>query len=220
MSSSRAPTSSELALSASIHALLLAPAPVLARSITAQGLACALLLITLSVLEARESRPCPKSTQARVETPLNVASGVSLLAIGWLSVAGQGGSWTGAFVAASGIALRVLAIRTLGEAFTSAIAPSAGALTETGIYGWVRHPSELGLLAIGAGLALLGGSPAAAVAFGCALLPSSVLRIRWEEQALSATFGDRHRVYRHRTGRLFPRPSSLLDRRPPARDLF
>ncbi len=74
----------------------------------------------------------------------------------------------GTVVTASGIALRVLAMRILGERFqlTPRQVNDAPRLITTGPYAVVRHPGYTALLLAFTGLALIGGGP-----LGCSLSP-------------------------------------------------
>lgn len=82
-----------------------------------------------------------------------------------------------------GITLRVQAIRTLQSRFVSDI--QMGKITHDGIYAWLRHPSEFGLLLIAIGAPLLIGSLLAASAAAIVLLPISLWRMHRENVALS-----------------------------------
>jgi protein-S-isoprenylcysteine O-methyltransferase len=99
--------------------------------------------------------------------------------------------------------LRLRAIEDLGAGFSSAIEPGRRLVAE-GIYAWVRHPSEAGLLLLAGGLSGLGGSWVAAGLVVAVLLPVSILRILQEERSLSARFGARHARYRGSVGALVP----------------
>ncbi len=88
---------------------------------------------------------------------LALPTGVALL-IGQVAAiaAGPAGSRVGLVVAAAGVALRIWAIRTLGDAFRTAL--DTPRLVATGPYRWLRHPSELGLVVIAAGGAIASAS--------------------------------------------------------------
>jgi protein-S-isoprenylcysteine O-methyltransferase len=106
---------------------------------------------------------------------------------------------------ALGIALRWYAILHLGRFFTVNVAIAADhRLIESGPSRVVRHPSYTGSIAIIAGLGLcLCNSVSLAVLLIPALLVF-LRRIRIEEDALIATFGQRYRDYMRRTKRLIP----------------
>ncbi len=123
----------------------------------------------------------------------------------WPLPGGAALRWAGVALAALGFLLRVLAIGRLGSRFSPVVEVQAGEALETGgVYALVRHPGYAG-----AGLANLG----AILAFGSAVtLPLAVLmglatgaRVRREERALEATYGDAWRRYAERTGRWWPR---------------
>ncbi|MDF2691959.1 MAG: Protein-S-isoprenylcysteine O-methyltransferase [Labilithrix sp.] len=195
-----------IALGSAAHlALLVAPFVVAGRLdvFTApRSIACAALLLALSLLE---SRAAPRdSGDVGV---LGAISGITLLVIGWLAI-GSGPtpgtwSWLGAGCGAIGIALRLRAIADLGTDFSSAIEPGQR-LVAVGIYARVRHPSEVGLLLLGAGLAGLGGSRGATALAAAVLLPASIVRIAREERALSARFGERYTRYREAVHAVVP----------------
>jgi protein-S-isoprenylcysteine O-methyltransferase Ste14 len=84
-----------------------------------------------------------------------------------------------------GVHLRTLAIRKLGKSFAMPPwAQSDISLKRDGVFGRVRHPSELGFVAICLGLALVVDSTAAFGIFASVLLPLTLLRVRQEEQWL------------------------------------
>ena len=108
-----------------------------------------------------------------------------LLVTGWGLLHGDGSAW-GALPFALGVALRLLAIATLGERFTHGVELIPGhRLERSGIYRWMHHPSELGLLLIGLGTGLLLGTPEATLW----MLPPMLLRIRAEEHLLRPLAG-------------------------------
>jgi protein-S-isoprenylcysteine O-methyltransferase Ste14 len=92
----------------------------------------------------------------------------------------------GALFVVVGIALRVGAIRTLGAQFVSDI-QIGGPIVRDGIYAWLRHPSEIGLLLIAIGAPLLISSPLTAIAAATVLLPISLWRMRRESTALAGS---------------------------------
>jgi protein-S-isoprenylcysteine O-methyltransferase Ste14 len=72
-----------------------------------------------------------------------------------------------------------------------------------GIYGVIRHPSYLGLLAGSFGWALAFRSGAGLVLAALTIIPV-VGRIRAEETLLRTQFGRDYEAYRARTSRLVP----------------
>ncbi|MEQ1747449.1 MAG: isoprenylcysteine carboxylmethyltransferase family protein [Saprospiraceae bacterium] len=121
-----------------------------------------------------------------------------ILAQTWWEAAGM-------MLMATGLALRIWAIRTLGQAFSSTVQIlQEHRLVTTGPYRIVRHPSY-----IGAYLVFLGGAVFLQAWVG--LIVSAVcmgvaygIRIPAEERALEANFGDEWRAYRKRTWGMVP----------------
>lgn len=83
-----------------------------------------------------------------------------------------------------GIALRASAIYALGPRFVSDICCDAPPVS-LGIYRYLRHPSEVGLLAIAVGGPMVLQAPWSAFIAGCILLPISAWRIRREDKILA-----------------------------------
>jgi protein-S-isoprenylcysteine O-methyltransferase len=133
------------------------------------------------------------------------ASGLGTLLVFWLGLLARadtayahrdGWQWAGLPLMLAGIGLRVLAIRTLGPYFVSETVVRPGQpLVRRGIYQFVRHPSETGLLAMVAGASLLLESRAALVVCFLMLLPISVWRVRREDRCLDTAFGQSFRAY-------------------------
>jgi protein-S-isoprenylcysteine O-methyltransferase Ste14 len=73
----------------------------------------------------------------------------------------------------------------------------------SGLYGFIRHPSYLGLfvLALGWGLAFRSG---VGVLIAVLMLTVVLARIESEERLPSESFGDEYDAYRARTWRLIP----------------
>ena len=111
-----------------------------------------------------------------------------------------------ALTLAAGIALRVAAMRALGERFTRTlvVAPDQ-ALATDGPYRHVRHPGYLAALVVFPSYAALGASALAAGVAALALFAAAyAVRIPAEERMLERAFGERWRDYRARTKRLLP----------------
>lgn len=83
----------------------------------------------------------------------------------------------------AGIFLRASAIHALGPRFVSDICCDTPPVS-AGIYRYLRHPSEVGLLAIAIGGPLVLQAPWSALIAGCILLPISAWRIRREDKVL------------------------------------
>jgi protein-S-isoprenylcysteine O-methyltransferase Ste14 len=104
-----------------------------------------------------------------------------------------------------GLAMRIWAIVTLGQAFRTTVEVDPGqAVISTGPYARIRHPSYAGLLLVLAGFGFaLDEWRSLAV---CVLLPlpALLLRIRVEEAELTRVLGDSYRRYQQHTKRLIP----------------
>jgi protein-S-isoprenylcysteine O-methyltransferase Ste14 len=104
-----------------------------------------------------------------------------------------------------GIALRVWAVRTLGRFFRTVVMIHANhRLITTGPYRLIRHPSYAGSLLTLAGLGLALGSWLSLLVAVLGALIGFTRRIRIEESALRARFGDAYTAYTRRTWRLAP----------------
>ena len=91
----------------------------------------------------------------------------------------------GAVLLVLGINLRLLAIAALGPRFVTDIRAS-GQVVRDGVYAWLRHPSEIGLLLIAAGGPFLIGAPRTAACGVLLLLPISLWRMRREDVFLAS----------------------------------
>ena len=136
----------------------------------------------------------------------------SFFAIGWAAVPGLEMPFShhtlrivALVVVATGLVVRIVAIATLGKAFSANVAiRSTQTLQRSGLYSWVRHPSYLGMelifLAVGVwshnwgSLAVMILLPTAAVLY----------RIHVEEIALRSAFGAEYEEYAKTTKRLIP----------------
>jgi isoprenylcysteine carboxyl methyltransferase (ICMT) family protein YpbQ len=124
---------------------------------------------------------------------LALPTGVALLAgqVGGAIENGDGAAWGVALIAV-GAALRVTAIVQLGGGFRTRL--DSPTLVTTGVYRWLRHPSEYGLILIAAGGAVALASWIAAIA-ACVVAALSVVRCRREDAALRRTHGDAHAAW-------------------------
>jgi len=114
-------------------------------------------------------------------------------------------SLAGLIVLMAGLAIRCIAIVTLGKAFSANVAiKSAQTIQRTGIYSVLRHPSYSGLLLIFLGIGLHSRNW---LALAVAFLPSTaalLYRIRIEEAVLNTKFGPEYAAYSRVTKRLVP----------------
>ena len=134
---------------------------------------------------------------------LFVAIGLAFSAIGSLhSIVLQ---IIGVVVMGIGIIVRSIAIAQLGRFHTPNVAVREDhLLLETGLYRYVRHPSYLGALIAFFGLSLALGNWLSVVVTMVIMPCIYLYRIREEETALCAAFGDAYRAYCRRTKRLIP----------------
>lgn len=108
----------------------------------------------------------------------------------------------------SGTILRAIAIARLGDRFRTEVSVDAThRLLQHGIYGWIRHPSETGLLLATLGICLLTGWYAGLALWLGGLVPLSFLRVRLEEHHLESVHGDVYRQYARRVRRFIPLPT-------------
>lgn len=106
---------------------------------------------------------------------------------------------------AAGITLRQWAIRTLGRHFSVVVAIEQDhKLVQGGPYRWLRHPAYTGGLLAIVGLHLVMGNGWTLLVALVALLPAFIYRLRLEERALLAHFGDLYRAYQQTTWGLLP----------------
>jgi protein-S-isoprenylcysteine O-methyltransferase Ste14 len=104
-----------------------------------------------------------------------------------------------------GLAIRWTAIITLGKSFSSNVAiQDSQKVIRAGIFGVVRHPSYLGLLLV---FLAVGIHSRNWIAFALAVVPPTaalLYRIRVEEAALLAAFGEEYLAYSREIKRLIP----------------
>jgi protein-S-isoprenylcysteine O-methyltransferase Ste14 len=104
-----------------------------------------------------------------------------------------------------GLGVRVVAIVTLGKAFSANVATSAEQkLQRSGLYSLVRHPSYLGLELIFLAFALHSRTWACFAVVLVAPTLAVLYRIHVEETALRVAFGAEYEDYSRRTKRLIP----------------
>ena len=105
-----------------------------------------------------------------------------------------------------GLALRVWAIASLGNAFRTTVEVEPGQdVVSSGPYRWIRHPSDAGLLLIVAGFGAAVGNWLSLAACVLLPLPAIVWRIRVEEAELNRVLGHAYRTYQSDRARLIPR---------------
>lgn len=129
-----------------------------------------------------------------------VAAGVR-----WLPVEAVWARWLGLGVMAAGLALRVASIWWLGPMFTRLVQILPGhRLITNGPYRFVRHPSYSGLLLFFTGMGLAFGDWLSLAVMATIPLAGVLYRIRVEERALLARFGEEYSGYMRRVPSLLP----------------
>lgn len=104
-----------------------------------------------------------------------------------------------------GSAIRLWAIVVLGRHFTVDVAIRKDhQLVTGGPYRWLRHPSYTGVVLVVASFAAIAQNWTAALVGLVPVLLVLSLRIRVEERALAAAFGEAWRAHCQRTWRLLP----------------
>ncbi len=114
----------------------------------------------------------------------------SVIGAGWLGLtvsalttAGAGRTWP-LLLIALGLAMRAAAVRRLGPRYGDGLTP-LGPRETGGIYRFLRHPGELGMLLVASGSALTLGSVWALGCVAGVIIPASLWRMSGEERALS-----------------------------------
>lgn len=145
-------------------------------------------------------------------------SSIGLLAVMMLALVnhrstGVGVLLMGSALVIAGVQLRVAAIRALQHCFVSQTGLINGhSLVCDGPYGWMRHPSEAGLLLITSGLASVAASVVPLLLVLVVLFPVTLWRIRREDRMLARVFEDQFATYRRQVPALIPLRSYGLRR--------
>jgi len=116
---------------------------------------------------------------------LATLTGLAVLATFVLAVMSHSFIISGAIVMAAGIALRCAAVYTLGPRFVSELRSDAP-LIRRGVYRWLDHPSEAGLLTLTLGACVLFRSMPALVVWVVAVVPLTIARVRIENEFLQS----------------------------------
>jgi protein-S-isoprenylcysteine O-methyltransferase Ste14 len=201
-----------LAAAATLHAVLvLLPAWLLAwwrGEAPRLSLACCGLLLLASGWGALEARWTSATRDAGAAGRAPALQGALL----WLAMVcaastllvGPGDCLGGSLVC-TGIGLRLAAIASLGGQFRTRLegAPDQTLIT-TGLYGWIRHPSELGNVCIMLGLAALAHAGPFALLVTAAALVLANHRVREEDAALLRGHGSRFTAHAAAVGAWTP----------------
>ena len=104
-----------------------------------------------------------------------------------------------------GIALREWSVLSLGRYFTVSVVVAPGqTLVRRGPYQWLRHPAYSGSILSLVGFSLSVGTWVGAVLVLILSVSGYLNRVRIEEEALLAAFGNEYRDYMQHTWRFFP----------------
>jgi protein-S-isoprenylcysteine O-methyltransferase Ste14 len=142
----------------------------------------------------------------------DVANGIELLGmvlgfvgIGHIQTAPRVIGLIGLLLLISGIAIRSIAIRTLGKFFTGTVViKNDHQLIRTGLYNYLRHPAYTGTLLAHLGLGLAFANWFSLALSSVPFLLVAMYRMRVEERALAATFGAEYSSYCETSKRLIP----------------
>lgn len=111
----------------------------------------------------------------------------------------------GLLVAALSFVVRAAAVRALGRMWSVHIEiRREHQLVKDGPFAWVRHPIYLAAILELVGAMLFMNSVYTWILFGVAFVPSLAARIRLEERAMIAQFGDAYQTYRRTTPAVLP----------------
>lgn len=111
----------------------------------------------------------------------------------------------GLIVAGLSFVVRAAAVRALGRMWSVHIEiRREHELMKDGPYGWVRHPIYLAAILELVGAMLFMNSVYTWIIFVVMFIPSLVARIRLEERAMIAQFGENYRLYRKTTPAVIP----------------
>lgn len=114
-------------------------------------------------------------------------------------------AWVGVGLMVAGLGIRSWAVIHLGKAFTWHIDPGqADGLITSGPYSVVRHPSYTGAYLLYTGTLVFVGAWYALPACMVGMVLAFVRRIRHEEAALEAKFGNTYIEYRQRVSAVVP----------------
>ena len=121
--------------------------------------------------------------------------------------------WTalGLVTFAGSLVVRNVAIQTLGRFWSLHVEIRAEhQLVREGIYNLVRHPAYAAITLEVLSIPLTVNAWWTLLFAAATYVPLLLVRLRHEEQALVAKFGDAYRAYQREVGALVPKPSALL----------
>jgi protein-S-isoprenylcysteine O-methyltransferase Ste14 len=114
--------------------------------------------------------------------------------------------WVGLGLAWIGLLVREWAVLSLGRFFTVLVEinPNQHLIT-SGLYRWIRHPAYTGGILTMTGFGLAAGTWIGAILALAVTVIGYSYRVRIEERAMLAAFGEEYRGYMRHTGKFFPR---------------
>ena len=215
-----APNSVELSVAGACCNLLVIVAPALLIAKFSTLLADIPLLLwlfalaTWCVLESTFSKLAFHGAENARLPWLPYSSGVALLVFQWIILLWHcrtpvqpalSHMLAGGLLLLTGVSLRLLAIVTLRQFFTSHVTVREHhRLITEGVYTYLRHPSELGLLLATLGQVVYFSGYISFAWWLCGLLPLSCLRMRVEDHLLARLAPEEFSRYRSRTPALLP----------------
>ena len=111
----------------------------------------------------------------------------------------------GVVLMATGVAIRVVAMRTLGKFFTRTLQIREGHhVVSDGIYRRVRHPGYLGDIVLFVGSGIATSNVITTVLILCMFITAYVRRIAVEERMLTDQLGKEYSDYKGKTWKLIP----------------
>ncbi len=117
----------------------------------------------------------------------------------------EGFRGAGLILCGVGLAIIASALWAMGRVMQVSPEPKAdGHLITRGIYGWLRHPMDTGIVLIVVGLGMRAPSLLVGIAGG-SLIALLFMKARYEERLLVARYPD-YAAYRTRTGGVLPPP--------------
>jgi protein-S-isoprenylcysteine O-methyltransferase Ste14 len=146
------------------------------------------LVVESRVARSEVKRPSTRLDKGTLELYAAARAATVILALLLSGVQPLSTIAVGASIFVSGIALRLIAIRTLGRFYSHRIRVSSDqTVVDTGPYRLMRHPAYTGMLLAHAGFVLASFHVAAAAALVALFVPAVVARILIEERALTST---------------------------------
>lgn len=126
--------------------------------------------------------------------------------IGFMNLGGYWVVLLGLFLIMAGLAIRWIAILTLGKFFTVDINVAKDhRIIDSGIYKFVRHPAYTGSLLSFLGLGLSFSNWLSVLVIFIPITAAFIYRIKLEEKALMHSLGDEYINYAKSTKRLIPK---------------